>query len=83
MPKKKIRLGDEIEDVTAKLRGIVIGRIEYLDGAVAWLIQPESTEQRILIGRVEVQDGYARKVGNGVYPKPKPPVGFHVREESD
>jgi len=32
MNKKSIQLGDDIEDVTAKVRGIAIGRVEYLDG---------------------------------------------------
>lgn len=83
MPRsKKIRLGDEIEDVTAKLRGIAIGRIEYLDGSIAWLIQPPSEDERVLISRVEVQDAYAKQVGKGVYPDPKPPMGFHVGEDS-
>lgn len=82
MPRKKINLGDEVEDVTAKIRGIVIGRIEYLDGAKAWLIQPASPDERVLINRIEVQDGYARKIGKGVYPDPKPPIGFNVGEET-
>ena len=82
MPRAKIKLGDEIEDVTAKLRGIVIGRVEYLDGSKAWLIQPESPEQRTLLPRIEVQDAYAKKVGKGVYPDPKPPVGFYAGEDA-
>lgn len=82
MPRTKIRLGDEIEDVTAKLRGIVIGKVEYLDGTLAWIIQPESFEQRTLPPKIEIQDAYAKRVGKGVYPDPKPPVGFHTREET-
>lgn len=82
MPSKKIKLGDEIEDVTAGIKGIAIGRIEYLDGAKAWLLQPTSPDEKVLIARVEVQEGYVKKVGKGVYPDPKPPIGFHVEGES-
>lgn len=82
MPRKKIRLGDEVEDVTAKVRGIAFGRIEYLDGTTAWLIQPASPDEKSLMARVEVEDAYAKKVGDGVRVKAKPPVGFHAGEES-
>lgn len=81
MPRKKINLGDEIQDVTAKLSGIAIGRIEYLDGRIAWLIQPPSPDEKALMERIEVEDAYARKVGKGVYPDPKPLAGFHVDGE--
>lgn len=77
-----IQLGDEIIDVTAKCRGIVIGRTEYLDGSVSWLIQPESFEERTLPDKISVEDAYAKKVGDGVRVKAKPPVGFHAGEES-
>lgn len=80
MPRADIKLGDEIEDVTAKVRGIAIGRIEYLDGSRAWLMQPEYTEDGNRVPTVEVQDPYAVRVGDGVHVEPKPPMGFHARE---
>ena len=80
MPREKIKLGDEIEDVTAKASGIAIGRVEYLDGAVAWLMQPKYSEDGTRIPIIEVQDAYAKKIGDGVYAKSKPQAGFHARE---
>lgn len=75
-----IKLGDEIEDVTAKVRGIATGRVKYLDGAKSWLMQPPYNSDGSRIPIVEVQDSYAKKVGDGVYIKPEPPMGFHARK---
>lgn len=80
MSKKSIQLGDQIEDVTAKVVGIAIGRVEYLDGSKAWLLQPAYAEDGGRIPVVEVQDAYARRVGDGVRVEPKPALGFHARE---
>lgn len=80
MAVQKIKLGDEIEDVTAKVTGIVTGRVEYLDGSIAWLVQPPYGDNGSRIPIVEVQDAYARRVGDGVYVDPKPALGFHTRE---
>ena len=80
MPKLKIKLGDEIEDVTAKASGIAIGEVHYLDGTHAWLMQPQYTEDGTRIPVIEVQDAYARRIGDGVYVKPKAQAGFHARE---
>ncbi len=81
MPKTKIELGDEIEDVVAKVRGIAHGRVEYLDGSVAWIIQPLGVDGSELAKEVHTQDAYARRIGDGVRIKPKPPMGFHARAE--
>jgi len=75
-----IKLGDKIEDVTAKVQSIIIGRIEYLDGSITWLIQPPYSDNGSRIPTVEVQDAYARRVGDGVYIDPKPAMGFHARK---
>lgn len=80
MSKKGIKLGDEIEDITAKVSGIAIGRVEYLDGSQAWLMQPPYTDDGTRIPIVEVQDAYARRIGEGVYIAPKQVTGFHARE---
>ncbi len=81
MPKTKIELGDEIEDVVAKVRGIAHGRVEYLDGSIAWIIQPPAHESTELAKEVHSQDAYVRRVGDGVRIKAKPPMGFHARAE--
>ena len=81
MDDQQIRLGDLIEDVTASVTGIATARVEYLDGAKAWLMQPRYTEDGNRVPIVEVQDAYARKVGDGVHVEPKEPMGFHVREK--
>lgn len=81
MPKTKIELGDEIEDVVAKVRGIAHGRVEYLDGSVALIIQPPALEGSELAKEVHSQDAYVVRIGDGVRVKPKPPMGFHARAE--
>lgn len=81
MDAKNIKLGDKIEDVTAKVAGIAIGRVNYLDGSKAWLLQPQYTEDGNRVPVVEVQDAYALKVGDGVHIEPKQPLGFHAREK--
>ena len=80
MNKKGIQLGDEIEDVTAKATGIAIGRVEYLDGSKAWLMQPAYSDDGSRIPVIEVQDAYARRIGDGVFVEPKPQAGFHARD---
>lgn len=77
-----IRLGCEIEDVTAKVRGIAIGRVEYLDGSIAWLMQPPYDDNGNRIPVVEVQDAYAIHVGDGVEVEAKTVMGFHARSEA-
>jgi hypothetical protein len=83
MSEMGIKLGDEIEDVTAKVVGIAIGRVEYLDGSKAWLMQPPYSDDGNRVPVVEVQDAYARRIGDGVYVERKPVLGFHAREVSD
>lgn len=83
MAKTDIRLGDEIEDVTAKVSGIAIGRTELLDGSVEWIMQPQYDDEGRRVDVVIVQDAYARRIGDGVYPKPKPVMGFHARGVKD
>lgn len=80
MSKKNIQLGDEVEDVTAKASGIAIGRVEYLDGSKAWLVQPQYAEDGTRIPVIEVQDAYAKRIGDGVRVAPKTVMGFHARE---
>lgn len=74
-----IKLGDQIEDVTAKVAGIAIGRVEYLDGNSAWLLQPQYTEDGNRVPVVEVQDAYAKRISDGVHVEPKQAMGFHAR----
>lgn len=83
MPKRKIRLGDEIEDVTSKTVGIATGRCEYLSGVVYWIIQPYTTDDNTTIKEVYVPEAYCVYKGEGVYPTPKKPMGFHAGDEGD
>lgn len=80
MPKSKIKLGDEIEDVVTKVRGIANAHVKYLDGTEYWIIQPQALEGAELAKEVHASAAYCRRVGDGVYIKPKPQVGFHARE---
>lgn len=81
--KKSIQLGDEIEDITSKTVGVAIGRVEYLSGTIAWIIQPYTADDNIMLRTQEVPDAYCRRVGDGVYIAPKPPAGFHARYKRD
>lgn len=81
MTNQPIKLGDEVEDVVAKVRGIAHGRVEYLDGSVYWIVQPGADADGGLVKDVHVQDGYCVRIGDGVYLKPKPPMGFNAREQ--
>lgn len=80
MPKTKIELGDEIEDVTSGLRGIAIGRAEYLSGAVHWILQPPLDDGGLPQRDQYIPDAYVKRVGDGVRVPPKPEMGFHARE---
>lgn len=81
MPKKSIKLGDEIEDITSKTWGIAVGRTEWLSGGTDWIVQPYTTDDNEMLRTVTVPDAYAVRRGDGVYPEPKPPMGFHAREQ--
>lgn len=76
----KIRLGNEIEDVVSKVRGIAHGRVEYLDGTAHWIIQPpavEGAKQGEIYSPVE----YCTYVSDGVQAKPvKRQMGFAAPE---
>lgn len=80
MSKKSIQLGDEIEDVTSGLRGIAIGRAEYLSGAVHWILQPPLDDGGMPQRDQYIPDAYIKRVGDGVRTAPKPEMGFHARE---
>lgn len=80
MPKLKIKLGDEVEDVVSKVRGIAHGHLVYLDGTEYWLIQPPALESAELAKEVHASAAYCRRIGDGVYPKPKKPMGFTAPE---
>lgn len=80
MSESKIKLGDEIEDVVTKVRGIAHAHLVYLDGTEYWIIQPQALENAELAKEVHASAAYCRRVGDGVYVKPKPQVGFHARE---
>lgn len=81
MPKKLIKLGDEVEDVVSKVRGILQGHVRYLDGSEYYIVQPPALENAELTKEVHVSIAYCRRIGDGVYPKPKPTMGFHVENE--
>lgn len=80
MPKPKIKLGDEVEDVVSKVRGIAHGHVQYLDGTEYWIIQPPALENAELAKEVHASANYCRRVGDGVYLEQKKQVGFYARE---
>lgn len=83
MANKGIKLGDEIEDVVSKVRGIAHGHLKYLDGTEYWIIQPQALENAELAKEVHASAAYCKRIGNGVYPKPKPQMGFHTEDAKD
>ncbi len=83
MPKKLIKLGDEVEDVVSKVRGIVHGHVHYLDGSEYWIVQPQALENAELAKEIHVSVAYCKWIGDGVYPKPVQPVGFYVENEQE
>lgn len=82
MPKTKIRLGNEIEDVVTKVRGIAHGHVEYLDGTTHWIIQPPIDESGAKMPEVYAPAEYCSYVGEGVHATPvKRTLGFHAPEK--
>lgn len=76
MAKTKIRLGNEIEDIVSKVRGIAHGRIEYLDGSTHWIIQP-AADEGVKVPEVTAPTEYCSYVSDGVQAKPvKRQMGF-------
>lgn len=80
---KNIKLGDKVQDVTSGLQGIVIGRVDYLSGALYWIVQPPLDDSGMPQRDQYVPDAYVKRVSDGVYMKPNPPAGFHARDDSD
>lgn len=82
MSKKGIKLGDEIEDVVSKARGIALGYVQYLDGTNFWVIQIPIGEDDTKPREHYAPEGYCKWVGNGVYPPVKKPrLGFSIETE--
>lgn len=74
---KQIRLGNEIEDIVTKVRGIAHGRIEYLDGTTHWIIQPPIDESGAKMPEVYAPVEYCSYVSEGVQAQPvKRQMGF-------
>jgi hypothetical protein len=76
MASRKIKLGDEVQDVTSKTIGIAIARTEHLNGAIDFLLQPYTTDDNEMLRPVAVPEQYLVYKGTGVYPDNKPPMGF-------
>lgn len=85
MPKtEKLKLGDELEDVVSKVRGIAIGEVYYLDGTHWYILQPPVGEDDRKPAEHYAPDNYCRRIGSGVYPDPNPRVmGFNARSAAD
>ena len=71
-----IELGDEVEDITSKMSGIIIAKIEYLDGDLAYLIQPPRLSDDNRPAIIEVAASYLKKTGDGVRVEERKPIGF-------
>lgn len=83
MKEQDIRLGDQVEDVTSGLRGIAVGKINYLSGAIYWIIQPPLDTSGMPQRDQYIPDAYIKRFSDGVYIKPKPELGFHARNKKD
>ena len=63
---KKIKLGSLVRDVITELEGVVIARIDYLNGCVQYSVQPKVNKQMNL-GKVEwVDEEQLEVIGDGV-----------------
>jgi hypothetical protein len=76
MAKTSIKLGDEAEDIVSKVRGVVTAEVKYLDGTEWWVIQPPIGEDTEKPREHYAPKNYCRRIGDGVYVKPKKPMGF-------
>ena len=75
---KQIRLGNEIEDIVSKVRGIAHGHVEYLDGTEHWIIQPPAAEGA-KVGETYAPVEYCSYIGEGVQAPPrKRELGFRA-----
>ena len=63
---KKIKLGSLVRDVITELEGIVIARIDYLNGCVQYSVQPK-VDKQMKLGKVEwVDEEQLEVIGDGV-----------------
>lgn len=73
---KQIRLGNEIEDIVSKVRGIAHGHINYLDGTEHWIIQPP-THEGAKVAETYAPAEYCIYISEGVQePQVKRQIGF-------
>lgn len=77
----KIKLGNEIEDIVTKAKGIAHGHVEYLDGTEYWIIQPPFVDGE-KVGEVHAPAQYCQFISEGVHAIPvKRQLGFVAPEK--
>lgn len=81
MPKTKIKLGDELQDVVTKVKGIAIGEVHYLDGTHYYILQPPVADDDRKPPEHYAPNNYCKRIGDGVQVAPLPPMGFVGRAD--
>jgi hypothetical protein len=67
-----IDLGDEVKDVVTGLKGIAIGRIEYLNGCVRYDVKPAGLKQGKTIEGEWVDEQQLIVIKKGAFESSKP-----------
>lgn len=59
-------LGDKLRDRVSEVEGIVIGRIEYLNGCTQYAIKPKKTKDGKVLEAEWIDSQQVEKVGEGL-----------------
>lgn len=71
MAEFEFELGDKLRDRVSEVEGIVIGRIEYLNGCTQYAIKPKKTKDGKVLDAEWVDSQQVEKVKGGLKIKPK------------
>lgn len=65
----KFELGEKVEDLASGVQGIAIGRIEYMNGCVQYLVKPRAGEDGKMPDGHWIDDAQLIKVDLGIIDK--------------
>lgn len=64
--KQELSLGKQAECVVTGIKGILVARVEYLNGCVQWCVQPKGATDALRSDAHYIDQGQLRVVGAGV-----------------
>ena len=68
----KFGLGKEVKDIVTGFKGIIIARVEYLNGCMQYCIEPKKiNKDGSMIKPPYIDEGQLKITGKGIYVKPK------------